>query len=82
VLTLIPAQLPWWLGGPGLGLCVLALSGLANRRPGVSGAWLAAVAAPIEGWRGEHWRVDFLIALISGALTAGDPAGASHATAG
>ncbi len=71
MLKLIPAQLPWWLGGPGLGLCVLALYGLANRRLGVSGAWLAAVAAPIEGWRGEHWRVEFLIALISGALTAG-----------
>jgi hypothetical protein len=37
----------------------------------VSGAWLAAVVAPIEGWRGEHWRVEFLIALITGALTAG-----------
>ena len=71
MLTLIPAQLPWWLGGPGLGLCVLALYWLANRRLVVSGAWLAAVVAPIEGWRGEHWRVEFLIALITGALTAG-----------
>jgi uncharacterized protein len=37
----------------------------------VSGAWLAAVVAPIEGWRGEHWRVEFLIALTTGALTVG-----------
>jgi hypothetical protein len=71
VLKLLPAQLPWWLGGPGMGLCVVALYGLANRRLVVSGAWLAAVVAPIEGWRGEHWRVEFLIALVTGALTAG-----------
>jgi hypothetical protein len=79
VLKLLPAQLPWWLGGPGMGLCVVALYGLANRRLVVSGAWLAAVLAPIEGWRGEHWRVEFLIALITGALTAQE---ANHATAG
>ena len=71
LLKLIPGQPPWWLGGPGMGLCVLALYGLANCRLGVFGAWLAGVVAPIEGWRGEHWRVEFLIALIAGALTAG-----------
>ncbi len=54
MLKLLPAQLPWWLGGPGMGLCVVALYGLANRRLAVSGAWLAAVVAPIERWHGEH----------------------------
>jgi uncharacterized protein len=76
VLKLIPAQLPWWLGGPGLGLCVLALYGLANRRLGVSGVWLAAVVAPIERGRGERgrgerWQLEFLIALIAGTVAAG-----------
>jgi hypothetical protein len=81
VLKLIPAQLPWWLGGPGLGLCVVALYGLANRRLGVSGVWLAAVVAPIERGRGGHgrgehgrgerWPVEFLIALVAGAVAAG-----------
>jgi uncharacterized protein len=71
VLNLLPAQLPWWLAGPGLGLCVAALYGLANRRLGVSGGWLAAVVAPIEGWRGERWRVEFLVAMIGGALAVG-----------
>jgi len=71
VLRLLPAQLPWWLAGPGMGLCVVVLYGLANRRLGVSGAWLAAVIAPIEGWRGERWRVEFLAAMIGGALVAG-----------
>jgi hypothetical protein len=71
VLKLLPALLPWWLAGPGLGLCVAALYGLANRRLGVSGAWLAAVVAPIEGWRGERWRAEFLAAMTGGALAAG-----------
>lgn len=31
-----------------MGLCVVVLYGLANRRLAVSGAWLAAVVAPIE----------------------------------
>ena len=66
MLKLLPAQLPSWLGGPGLGLCVLARYGLANRRLEVSGAWLAAAVAPIERQRGERWRVEFLIALIGG----------------
>jgi len=71
MLGLLPAQLPWWLAGPGMGLCVVGLYGLANRRLGVSGAWLAAVVAPIEGWRGERWRVEFLAALAGGALAEG-----------
>jgi len=71
VLKLLPALLPWWMAGPGLGLCVAALYGLANRRLGVSGAWLAAVVAPIEGWRGERWRAEFLAGMIGGALIAG-----------
>lgn len=71
VLKLLPAQLPWWLAGPALGLCVAGLYGLANRRLGVSGALLAAAVAPVEGWRGERWRVEFLAAVIAGALVAG-----------
>ena len=71
MLKLLPALLPWWMAGPGLGLCVAALYGLANRRLGVSGAWLAAVVAPIEGWRGERWRAEFLAGMIGGALIAG-----------
>ncbi len=81
MLKLLPAQVPWWLGGPGLGLCVVALYGLANRRLGVSGAWLAAIVTPIElgctkhwrgaQWRAERWQAEFLIAMVAGALAAG-----------
>jgi uncharacterized protein len=70
MLGVLPAQLPWWVTGPGVGLCVVALYGLANLRLGVSGAWLAATVAPMERWRGERWRVVFLVGLIAGALLA------------
>jgi uncharacterized membrane protein YedE/YeeE len=66
VLGLISAQLPWWLTGPGVGLCVVALYGLINARLGVSGAWLATLA-PIEGWRPDVWRRTFLLALAGGS---------------
>jgi hypothetical protein len=80
MLKLLPVLLPWWLTGPGLGLCVAALYGLANRRLGVSGAWLAAVVAPLEGWRPERWRVEFLVAMIGGALAASITGSATRLT--
>ena len=63
------APLPWWLAGPGIGLCVVALYGLINARLGVSGAWLATLA-PAEGWRPEPWRRTFLLALVGGSVLA------------
>ena len=67
MLGLISAQLPWWVTGPAVGLCVVALYGLINARLGVSGAWLATLA-PAEGWRPEPWRRLFLAALAGGSL--------------
>ena len=32
-------QLPWYIGGPMLGLCVVAIRGLMNARLGVTGAF-------------------------------------------
>jgi len=69
VLGLIDAQLPWWVTGPGVGLCVVALYATINARLGVSGAWLATIA-PIEGWRPEPWRRGFLLAMVAGSLVA------------
>jgi uncharacterized protein len=69
MLDWIGPQLPWWVTGPGVGLCVVALYGLINARLGVSGAWLATIA-PVEGWRPEPWRRTFLLALVGGSLIA------------
>ncbi len=40
MVDVIPDQLPWWVAGPGIGLCVVALYALANLKLGVSGGWL------------------------------------------
>jgi hypothetical protein len=69
VLGVLEIPLPWWVTGPGLGLCVVALYGLVNARLGVSGAWLA-VLAWYEGWHPERWRFWFLGALVAGSATA------------
>lgn len=67
MLGLIGARVPWWVTGPGVGLCVVALYGAINARLGVSGAWLATLA-PVERWRPEPWRRVFLLALVGGSL--------------
>jgi xanthine/uracil permease len=69
MLDVLGAQLPWWVAGPGVGLCVVALYGLINARLGVSGAWLATLA-PVEGWQPEQWRRSFLLALAGGCAIA------------
>jgi hypothetical protein len=58
MFDVVGAQLPWWVAGPGVGLCVVALYGLIDARLGVSGAWLATIA-PVEGWKRERWRRTF-----------------------
>jgi len=40
-------QLPWWIGGPVLGLCVVAIRGLLNARLGVTGAAGATVGVGV-----------------------------------
>jgi uncharacterized membrane protein YedE/YeeE len=36
---MLHSQLPWWIAGPMLGLCVVAMRWLMNERLGVMGAW-------------------------------------------
>ena len=50
-------QLPWYIGGPILGLCVVAMRLLINRRLGVAGGYSEIVERVGQrslafGWRG------------------------------
>ncbi len=36
---MLHSQLAWWIGGPILGLCVVAMRWLMNERLGATGAW-------------------------------------------
>lgn len=70
MLNLLPDQLPWWFAGPGIGLCVVALYGLAGVKLGVSGGWLQLVNVLGRRPVSEPWRLWFLVGLVVGALAA------------
>jgi uncharacterized membrane protein YedE/YeeE len=74
---MLHSQLPWFIGGPVLGLCVVAMRWLMNERLGVMGAWtdvVNTVAARRLSFGPFGWM---LLGLIAGAaafaLIAGGP---------
>jgi uncharacterized protein len=71
------AQLPWYVAGPVLGLCVVAIRALFNARLGVTGGFSEVVGRARQGAIGFDWRGWFLVGVILGgtafALLAGGP---------
>jgi uncharacterized membrane protein YedE/YeeE len=64
-------QLAWYVGGPLLGLCVVALRWLLNERLGATGAWSDAVnrlTARTSRFGTGGW---FLLGLIAGGVVFG-----------
>ena len=51
-------QLAWYIGGPALGLCVVAIRLLLNARLGVTGGYSALVERRLD------WRAFFIFGLI------------------
>ena len=71
VLHVLSHQLPWWIAGPAVGLCVVALYGLANVKLGVSGGWLQLLFLAQRRRVTEPWRLSFNGGLVVGAVIAG-----------
>jgi uncharacterized membrane protein YedE/YeeE len=67
--SIFPDRIPWFIAGPILGLCVVALYALANRPLGTTSAYTQTVAA-FFGRSTEVWRVWFFVGLVAGALVA------------
>jgi uncharacterized protein len=74
---MLHSQLPWWIGGPILGLCVIAMRWLMNERLGAVGAWsdvVDTVAARRLSFGSFGWM---LFGILAGgtafALIAGGP---------
>jgi len=69
-------QLPWFLAGPLLGLCVVAGRWLFNARLGVTGGYSSIVTSVRDSTRLD-WRAWFVIGVLLGgtvfALAAGGP---------
>jgi uncharacterized membrane protein YedE/YeeE len=59
---MLHSQLAWYVGGPLLGLCVVAIRLLLNARLGVTGGFSAVVERRLD------WRAFFLFGLIVGAI--------------
>ena len=69
MLHLLPDPLPWYIAGPGFGLCVVALYALTNKHLGVSGSYVQFLDAARR--RGsETWRFWFLGGLLGGSVLA------------
>jgi uncharacterized membrane protein YedE/YeeE len=71
------SQLPWYIAGPALGLCVIACRALFNGRLGVTGGYSEIVGRLRAGRASFDWRGWCVIGVLLGAtlfaLLAGGP---------
>jgi uncharacterized protein len=71
------STLPWWIAGPILGLVIISLLGLANKRFGVLGGVTDLVRGSEEGRGLRSWRALLVLGIVLGglaqALLAGGP---------
>jgi uncharacterized membrane protein YedE/YeeE len=75
--TVIDSTLPWWIAGPVIGLVIVSLLGLANKRFGVVGGVTDVVHGSSEGRGLQSWRTMLLMGMVLGgalyAVLAGAP---------
>jgi uncharacterized membrane protein YedE/YeeE len=68
---ILPDRLPWFIAGPIIGLCVVALYALANQRMGVTSSY-AEIGGVLRGRvPAQSWRVWFFVGLAGGAALTG-----------
>lgn len=75
----LESTLPWWIAGPILGLVIVSLLGLANKRFGVLGGVTDLVIGSAEGRGLRSWRTVLVVGIVLGALAYALLAGAPDA---
>src|SRR6266498_3142825 len=68
---ILPDRLPWFIAGPVIGFCVIALYALANQRMGVTSSYTELGSLVRGRAPAQSWRVWFFVGLAGGAALAG-----------
>src|SRR5688572_29065478 len=70
-MNLLPAQLPWFVAGPGIGLLLVVMYAVGNTHLGISSSYLrTAQAVVLRRVPQDGWKVRYFIGLAAGALLA------------
>ena len=70
-MSLLPAQLPWFVAGPGIGLLLVVMYAIGNTHLGISSSYLrTAQAVVLRRVPQDAWKVRYFIGLAAGALLA------------
>src|SRR3712207_322514 len=71
MFDVLPYQLPWYVVGPLIGLCVVALYAIANKPLGSTSIYTQTIAL-VRGFPTvEHWRVWFGAGILVGGTVVG-----------
>ena len=70
MFDLLPDRLPWFIGGPVLGLLIVGMFALANQPLGASGAYLQTSSLLRRRDGVVTWRVFYFVGLVVGGLLA------------
>lgn len=68
MFDLLPDRLPWYIGGPTLGLLIVGLFALANQPLGASGAYVQTSGLLRRRDGVVVWRVWYFVGLFIGGL--------------
>jgi uncharacterized membrane protein YedE/YeeE len=73
---MLDSTLPWWIAGPIIGLVIVTLLALANKRFGVVGGVTDLVHGSAEGRGLRSWRTLLVLGMVLGGATHAFLAGA------
>ena len=69
-MDILPERLAWYLAGPAIGLCVVALYALINERMGVTTSYQVVAQVIARYPVADSWRLWFFIGLVGGSFLA------------